>query len=199
MAFFRLQDNVPAVYVNDSRDFQLLCRLYDCVNNSVESDIDTMTNVLVSNDCNSVMLDLLATKVGFFTKRNVNNEELRYILDAFPYILMYKGSRRAIEEAVNVFLKANKINSGVFVEIINKTNREGVEPYTIRVGVEKSVRDLSVLEEIFRYILPTGYTVEYFFYNNVHEVETYIDMNRAFVVIVPDNVNSSLKDAEYTE
>jgi hypothetical protein len=199
MAFFRLQDNVPAVYVNDSRDFQLLCRLYDCVNNSVESDIDTMTNVLVSNDCNSVMLDLLATKVGFFTKRNVNNEELRYILDAFPYILMYKGSRRAIEEAVNVFLKANKINSGVFVEIINKTNREGVEPYTIRVGVEKSVRDLSVLEEIFRYILPTGYTVEYFFYNNVHEVETYIDMNRAFVVIVPDNVNSSLKDDEYTE
>lgn len=199
MAFVRLQDNVPPVYVNDSRDFQLLCRLYDCVNNSVTSDIDTMTNVLVSNDCNSVVLDLLSTKVGFFPKHNITNEELRYIVDAFPYIIAYKGSRRSIEEAVNVFLKINKINSGVYIEIINKSNREGIESYTIRIGIEAVFKDTRILDEMFRYILPTGYTVEYFFYNKITDIDNYIDRNRAFVVIAPDNVNSSLKDNEYTE
>ena len=116
MAFMRLQDNVPSVYVNDSRDFQLLCRLYDCVNNAVMSDIESMPNILVSKDCNSTMLDHLATKVGFFSKHNITNEDLRYIVDAFPYIIKYKGSRRSIEEAINVFLKINNINSDVYVE-----------------------------------------------------------------------------------
>lgn len=199
MAFIRLQDNVPPVYVNDSRDFQLLCRLYDCVNNSVMSDIDTMPNILISNDCNSVALDLLSTKVGFIPKHNITNEELRFIVDAFPYIIAYKGSRRSIEEAVNVFLKINKINSGAYIEIINKTDREGVEPYTIRIGIEAVVRDTRILDEIFRYILPTGYTVEYFFYNKITDVDNYLDRNKAFIVVVPDNVNSSLKNDEYTE
>lgn len=198
MAFIRLQDNVPPVYVNDSRDFQLLCRLYDCVNASVMSDIDTMTNILVSRDCNSVMLDHLATKVGFFPKHNIGNEDLRYIVEAFPYIIKYKGSRRSIEEAINVFLKINNVNSDVYIEIINKTDRPDVEPYTIRIGVEYSIKDTTILDEIFRYILPTGYTVEYFSYNKVTDLDGYMDRNRAFVVIAPDNINSRLKDDEYT-
>ena len=144
------------------------------------------------------MLDHLATKVGFFSKHNITNEDLRYIVDAFPYIIKYKGSRRSIEEAINVFLKINNINSDVYVEIINKTDRPGIEPYTIRIGVEYAIKDTTILDEIFRYILPTGYTVEYFSYTKRTDLDGYIDKNRAFVVVVPDNVNSSLKNDEYT-
>lgn len=43
---FRIQDNVPEVYINESRDFQLISRLYDILFSGTKYDIDSMVNVL---------------------------------------------------------------------------------------------------------------------------------------------------------
>lgn len=196
--FLRLQDNVPYVYPNESRDFQLLCRLFDGVNNSVISDIDSMTNIIESKNCNSVALGLLATKLGFFPKHELNSDELRTVLDAFPYIVRYKGSRRAIEESVSVFLKVNHINSGAYVEIVNKNQEDPEESYVVRIGLESRFRDVRVLDELFRYILPTGYRVEYFFYSRDIEIDRYFNRSKATLIIVSDNIQSSLYNSRYT-
>ena len=43
--FLRLTENVPDIYVKESRDFQLLCRLYDMTHQDIRYHIDTMTEI----------------------------------------------------------------------------------------------------------------------------------------------------------
>ena len=43
MAMIRLQNSTPSEYCAQSRDFQLLCKLYDTVFNSLQFNISTIT------------------------------------------------------------------------------------------------------------------------------------------------------------
>ena len=116
----RVQNIVPEVYVNESRDFALLGRLYDCIFQGVKFDIDTMKYATDTYRCSDRILQLLQTKLGFFTDANINGEDLRYILKAFPYIIRNKGSYNAIKEAIYVFLKISNVQSEIFVYWISK-------------------------------------------------------------------------------
>ena len=58
---FRLQNNVPSVYVNSSRDFQLLCRLYDAAFNNVMFDADSISDITNTDRCSARVLPLLQT------------------------------------------------------------------------------------------------------------------------------------------
>ena len=50
---FRTQDNVPEIYVNESRDFQLLCRLKDVMINGVKYAIDSINHTSNTLEMNS--------------------------------------------------------------------------------------------------------------------------------------------------
>lgn len=167
MALIRLQDNTPDIYVNNSRDFQLLCRLYDCVNNSVKYNIDSITNITNTKECSSKLLQLLQSKLGFISNANIDNESLRYILRAFPYIMRNKGSKKAILQALIVFAKIKHIKASISCVITNKKDDVDVYKIEIFINTVKNetplVKDTTILDEIFKYILPTGYTVEYIF------------------------------------
>lgn len=161
MAVFRLQHNVPEVYVNESRDFQLLCRAYDCINDAVKFDIDTIADVTDTNICNSRLLPLLQTKLGFFSDEQLDNDALRYVLKAFPFMIRNKGSKKGIEQAIYTFLKIHSIDTDVLVSI---TNADDIDPYSIKIGINSSFKDTTILQEMLKYIIPTGYVVEVFFY-----------------------------------
>ena len=100
---------------------------------------------------------------------------MRYILRAFPYIIRNKGSYSAIIQAVYVFLKISNIKSDIFIyeEII-----DGNRTHDIRIGIEEKVRDISILEEILKYVVPVGYYVSYFFYKKeqIDEIYSYKDL-----------------------
>ena len=157
---FRLQDNVPQVYVNESRDFQLFCRLYDFVNNSVLFDVKTMINILDPYLINDKMLSLLAKKVGFFTPLNIDTKLLRYIISAFPYILKYKGSKKGIELAVSTILKVEGTDNDYIVLVDN-------EDYTINIYTSLRLFNRKALIEVLKYIMPIGYTF------NIQEYDKY--------------------------
>lgn len=194
MKLIRTQNNVPDVYVNASRDFQLMCRLYDILINDVKYDTEAIKSIINTFMCNTRLLELLQTKLGFFTKSTISDEDLRYVLCAFPDIIKHKGSRQAIEEAVIVFLKLNHINSDFNIEF-DKPNK-----YSVRVGIEGSVRDTHILDEIFRYILPAGYTFEYMFYVRPDIDEDIIDLNTsADVLYVGDQINSQIRHENYED
>ena len=112
---FRVQTNTPRVYYNESRDFQVLGRLYDCVINGVKYDIDSMSYLTDSRKIRARVLQLLQTKLGFLTKKEYNDHDIRYVLRAFPVMLKNKGTILAVQQAVNVFLKLNKIKSAIKV------------------------------------------------------------------------------------
>ena len=83
---FLVENNVPDVYVQESRDFQLFSRLYDLVFQSSRFSIDSIPYASDTMHCNDALLPLIATKVGFFTDVNLTNYSHRKVLSAFYYI-----------------------------------------------------------------------------------------------------------------
>ena len=65
MKRFRIRDNVPDAYVKRSRDFQLLCDLFDIVNNGVKFDIDSIMDLSNTELTRESMLPYLQAKLGF--------------------------------------------------------------------------------------------------------------------------------------
>ena len=193
----RLQDKTPEVYCAESRDFQLFCRLYDCVLNGVKFDIDTIPDILDAMKCRSSMLALLQTKLGFFTNKKLTDEALRYVLTAFPIMVKNKGSLKSIKQAVNVFFKVYGIRSEVQVWLVSEQTTMFdtiINDHTIVIGINSTVQDVSLLEEIFRYILPTGFGYYFYFYNKIEQMDAYKDLDSATLLFVSDNINSNVRD-----
>ena len=197
MKLIRLQNMVPEVYPNNSRDFQLFCRLYDCVFNGNKFDIDSILDICDTEYIDSKLLRLLQSKLGFLTDADISDDELRYILKAFPYMVKWKGSKKAIEQAVYVFLKLNHIKTNVRVTVSNNTLAEGT--YSVEIGMETAYRDTTILTEMLRYLMPTGYKISYLFYHLLSYKNGFIDdsvigvKNAVKVSFVVNSMNSSVR------
>lgn len=186
----RLQEHTPSVYTNDSRDFQLMLRVYDCVNNGVKYYIDSIIDSLNTDLCNSGLLDLLKTKVGFFSSAEFTDREARYILKSFPYIVKYKGSKAGIEQAVRVFMTAEGISasSNVFID---------TEKHEIEIFIDSPLVGTKMLEEILKYIIPTGYIVSITFGNPNETSPSYFQEDSfGMALSMPDLYNSVVRGSE---
>ena len=197
MYMLRLQDKTPSVYCDESRDFQLLCRLYDCVYNALLYDVSTMTNILNTKECRNNMLPLLQTKLGFYTNHSMDNTSLRYILQSFPIVVKNKGSYNAIVQTLNTFLKIHNINSSVTVyytlEEMTLYNKYVVPDNTVLIGVNTSFQDTSLLDEVFKYILPVGVGYYFYFYSDITAFDQYQIEEKAKLLFVSDNINSQVR------
>lgn len=178
MAVFRLQENVPDVYTRKSRDFQLLCNVFDCVNNGVKYDIDSIVDILDTRKCNERLLPLLQTKLGFFSNKNFTASQLRAVLTSFKQIVKDKGSEIGIREAIEVFLKISNASNKSEIRQLNRdlsVSEESVRTrltnnYLIDVAIESSTLDVTILTELLRYVLPAGYRLQYSFYSSFDNV-----------------------------
>lgn len=165
---FRTQDNVPEYYVNTSRDFQLLCRLKDAAFGGVKYTIDSLCHSCNTMEMNNILLPLLKSKVGFFSKETLSEDQLRVLLAAFPAIVRYKGSKKSIESAINAWFKLNQME-GTLIDIdIDQID------HLIRLYIDSETIDTSLLDEVFHYILPTAYFIEYIFASSVQKTDEYI-------------------------
>lgn len=149
---FRLQDNVPEVYVKQSRDFQLFCRIYDVVNNAIRFNAKSAENLLDPLKVSDRMLPLLATRVGFFPKHEYNTYALREVISAFPYIIKYKGSKLGIEMALNVILKIENNYQESLVQIDTGNSR-------VNILTSTKLKGEDLLRDVLSYILPIGYEI----------------------------------------
>ena len=186
----RLQEHTPSAYTDDSRDFQLMLRVYDCVNNGVKYYIDSIIDSLNTDLCNSELLDLLKTKVGFFSSAEFTDRESRYILKSFPYIMKYKGSKAGIEQAVRVFMTAEGISasSAVFID---------TEKHEIEIFIESKLVGTKMLEEMLKYIIPTGYIVSITFGNPNETNPSYFQEDTfGMALSMPDLYNSVVRGSE---
>lgn len=169
---FRLADNVPEVYVQKSRDFQLFTRLYDSVFNGVKYSTDALQLTLNTKECNQSLLELLKTKLGLFSDVTLTDHELRCVLQAFPTLIRHKGSWQGVDDILNLFQRIN-LNHGDRGHVNKETANSGVkettdngkekiqEPYQIVLEFNQPLNNDKLLMELLRYVLPTGYTVVY--------------------------------------
>lgn len=196
MPIIRLSDKTPEIYSKESRDFQLLCNVFDCFVNGIKSDIDSMIDVVNTERCPSRLLPLLATRIGFFTDAELTDEDLRMILASYPHILKNKGSELAIRQCINLFQRMRKINVLTEITIENK-DAEGNNKYTITIGLNTGWIDTYVLDELVKHILPTGYAVNYVFYKKSGASVTELAYNQVMNTLTEqDEIVSELRDGE---
>jgi hypothetical protein len=97
---------------------------------------------------NEQLLNLLALTLGFKPKKNYNSKQLLAICSVLPEILKHKGSMQAILIAVNALLAAEEITQPLDYSIQPKKS--------ITLYVSQKLSDLTLLTDLFEYILPAG-------------------------------------------
>lgn len=148
---------LPEYYNNESRDFQIFTRVFDLIENSLKFDIDMIPKILDSDMISDSYIESMAKKVGILDTGNYPDEIVRFMISAFPYIIRYKGSLRGIRYATQAFLKINGIEEVPLISIDNIN-------FTISIGIESKVIDITLLKTILEYIIPTGYFIGIYFY-----------------------------------
>lgn len=191
---FRLQNNVPDVYVEESRDFQLFCRIYDCINGSTRYSIDSMLRISDTSSCDERLLQLLQSKLGFRSNLEVTTDELRVILQIFPHVIRWKGSRTGLEQVVNAYARLNGVSSTKCGVIVDNTN------YEIEISFPQKLSNDALLRVLLDYIMPTGYVYNYVVAQSFYDTKKlgYSDLvlSRLTKSSVADISDSSL--TEYT-
>lgn len=150
MAMFKTYASTPATYHDQSRDFQLIGHLYEAVFNSSKVAIDMIEHMIPSTDLDERLLNLATTTVGFIRKHEYNKKDLTMIISCFAYLLRIKGTKHAIEYAINVLLRSQGISDHYIIDI-NPTNKE------VRIYLSTRLDDVVLLLDLFDYILPFGF------------------------------------------
>lgn len=195
---FRIRNNVPDVYVKESRDFQLMCDLFDIINNGVKFDIDTIMDLSDTLLCRESMLPYLQQKLGLKLSKEITSENLRTILKCFPYLVKYKGCRKGVEEAIALFLHIIFANCSHKVEIVNKSPNSGINGlYIVEIELEDNVlKRLHILDDILKYVLPAGYKLEYDLKYLVDDIRTEIyPLDKVNIVLVNEHLGSNVRKA----
>lgn len=150
---FKVENNVPDVYVQESRDFQLFSRLYDLVFQCSRFSIDSMRYASDSRRCHDSLLPLISTKVGFFTNTRLTDIAHRKILAAFPYIVRYKGSLKGLQLIAN--LLGTILNTSVTLK------QDDVDKNLIIFSFDTYAPDFALLDDMLSYMRPTGFLIDY--------------------------------------
>ena len=116
--------------------------------------------LLISNN----LLPLLQTKVGFWSNFEFTDDALRLVCDVFDLVVRKKGSRDGIVQSIQVFLRTLGLTTDFDIFIQNR-DAQGNDVYYIEIGINATWHDTTLLREILRYILPTGYILRIYFYD----------------------------------
>lgn len=196
---FNIKKNVPDAYTRESRDFQLMCNVYNVLQMATKFDIDSMLNLTDTKLCNDTTLKLLQTKLGFFTNYELIGEDLRTLLNSFPYLIRKKGTLTGIKQCIQLFFKIIDKTRAVEVSVINnKTETTDnnydltSQVYVVNINILSKKFDVTLLTEMLNYIIPAGYGLKYYFYAP-NEFETALFQNDIVnIVFVYSGTNSSV-------
>ena len=159
----RTRDIVPNIYYDTSRDFQFFGRIYEVIFNYIKTNIDLMTSLPLSKNTDLSMINLLLTTIGFTRRHEYNAEDLKKICSVFIELVRLKGTKRAVELAISTLMNAQNIDASF--EVVDRYVSNGtsmVKQYSFDIYLPIELEDKELLEDIFDYILPSGY--EYRFY-----------------------------------
>lgn len=163
MANFKLEDNVPNVYVSKSRDFQLLCRIIDIYLNGCKNRAADIVYQLDLDNCSETLLYAIANMQGFTPSIYVPPEILRNICKVFPYCIKNKGTIKAIRAMAQAVFSSDRLIYQVNVEEGGTTS----DRFTITIECDANREYVQYLQEALKYIVPAGYVIRYLVYKDI--------------------------------
>lgn len=192
----QIEKLVPDEYVEQSRDFQLLGRLFDCVANMAKINADTIPFMLNTTLINDTYLELLKTKVGLIQDLDLTDDELRYVLQAFPYLIRRKGSMSAIKEMLNMCLKIFNINATFRIErstgntVINNIT---LDEHSFAIGIDTVLKSDALIRILAKYLMPPGFFLYIYYYMDTGLSEDYAYEEDVELLYVSNNINSRVQ------
>jgi hypothetical protein len=157
----KTQRNVPEYYYEESRDFQLIGRIFEGILNHVKTAADSMASSTLNKNYDDTLIDLVTSTVGFKSKHEYDVPNLIALVNSFKSILKIKGTKKSIEDCIRVLLKAQNIDEE-FEVLINTesftTNSETIYSRDVTIFIPKEVKDVALLEDMLDYVLPAGFT-----------------------------------------
>lgn len=192
----KVEKFTPEIYSKESRDYQLMCRVYDCIFNSTKADVDSIIHLLNTDTISSTFLPLLKTKLGYNSETILKDDELRYILRVFPYIIRAKGSTKAVEQMVNMCLKLYNLNADYQIRKGEEGSVFGditLDQHSILIGIDTVLRSTELLRELCEYVMPSGFQLYVYFYQNVETADMYAFTQNTQLLFSSKNINSGVR------
>lgn len=104
--------------MENSRDFQLLVRLWDLWSADGQVSAQDITSILDPMRAPEELLPKVAGRLGFFPPTLIDTSSLRHILSVFPYCIRRKGSAEGIRALLQALLRAQGYNeSSVWCDV----------------------------------------------------------------------------------
>lgn len=145
-----IKNQIPNIYYDASRDFQVLGHLYEVVLNYTKTNADMLYLLPNGIEVDTRTTELLATTLGFKLRRNYDKAQLAALVSIFPRLLKIKGTLRAVDLVGNALVKASGV-PGQF----NRELKDNV--LTVKIPIELS--DITLFIDLLPYILPFGIRV----------------------------------------
>ena len=162
--FYQTKNNIPEVYINESRDFQLISSALDSIYNYLLSNKSKMDYLDDLELVDAKLLDLIKDYLGFFTDQYYPENLLRSILINFPYMIKNKGSyngvKIAIEALQNAFTSISYINIIRTGESKDNTSLTGFDNSTFEISTDGVIINQNYIDEVLAYVLPIGALVD---------------------------------------
>lgn len=147
----KLQNYTPEIYYKESRDFQLLGRLYDLVLNSIKTEADLLYYLPLSTNSDEKLLELLALTLGFKPKHQYNAKHLKAVCSVFAELMKYKGSIKALKIACEALFNAMDISQALDYDFT-----KGKDNAELNLYIAQEFGDITILNDLLTYILPAG-------------------------------------------
>lgn len=149
----KVENLIPEVYYKESRDFAYIGRLAEIIFNYMKTGADCISSSIYSQNASSLIVSLMSETLGFELKHVYSDKDLMLISTAFASILKIKGVLASCDLLVRLIV------NGQGLEVAQNEscalNDEGCE---LIITVPSRLSDLSLLTDVFDYILPVGMT-----------------------------------------
>lgn len=181
----RLKNSVPNVYSNASRDFQLLCHLFDIVLNDTKSKSDDLY-YLPSGIDNQRVTEILASTLGFTLKRNYDKDQLAALISILPALMRLKGTKRAVDLVGNALIKSSGLTGkGNFICELNGD-------YELTAYIPSEISDTTLFRDLLPYILPAGVSCKFLRNTTIAQpIQTKIDYESVLMRVVENDTQVS--------
>lgn len=174
----------PLEYSKQSRDYQVLARLYTALYNMNKMYIDNMQ--VWDNDIDNKLTTLRARTLNFIPKHSWDLDDLDAAISCFKYIMRKKGTITAIKFCLTILLRIKKLSGEISEEagtlIINN------EENKIEVRIPSQLASVGVVEDLFDYLLPAGMTYRITEYSQAEPGNTKTDILFTQEANIDDNV-----------
>ena len=192
----------PEQYSVQSRDYQVIARLYTALFNLSKMYIDN--NHFWTNDIDKKLSKLRAYSLNFRTKYDWDLEDLKVVSSCFKYLMFRKGTRQALRYCIYILMRIKNLEGTI------TDNSIEVDDNLITIKIPENLTSLGAIEDLIKYLIPAGFSYRIIEYqeikpNAVTNIYAYYDSTdvitgtiESFKLTIRGNSEENINAIDYT-